>query len=63
MAKLILGKVLKKKKLSKRKFAKLLEIDYSNVWRLFKEGADPKLSTLAKWAKILKCKVRDLIEE
>jgi DNA-binding Xre family transcriptional regulator len=63
MATLNLGKALKRKKLSKRKFAKLLGMSYNNVFRLFRDGQDPKLSTLTKWAKILKLKVRDLIED
>lgn len=63
MAKLILGEVLKKKKLSKRRFAKLLDQRYENVFRYFRDGYDPKLSTLSLWAKALKCRVRDLVRE
>jgi transcriptional regulator with XRE-family HTH domain len=63
MAKLALGEALKKKGMSKRQFAKLLDIEYKNVFRLFHAGADPKLSTLNKWAKLLGCKVRDLLKE
>ena len=63
MAKLALAEALKKRKLSKRKFAQMLGISYHNVFRLFREGQDPKLSTLTKWAAILKCRVRDLIKE
>ena len=61
MAKVILGEILKRKRISKRRFAKMLEIDYKNVFRLFHEGADPKFSTLCKWAAILGVRVRDLI--
>lgn len=63
MARHILFKVLRRKKLSKRQFAKLIGIQYHNVFRLFHDGYDPKLSVLSKWAHALKCKVRDLIEE
>jgi transcriptional regulator with XRE-family HTH domain len=63
MPKVILDKVLKKKGISKRQFAKRLGIQYHNVFRLFQDGRDPKFSTLAKWAKVLKIKVRDLIDE
>lgn len=63
MAKLALGDALKKRKLSKRQFAKMLGMSYHNVFRLFREGQDPKFSTLNKWAKVLGCKVRDLIKE
>lgn len=63
MAKLILAEVLKKKGLSKRQFAKRLGKDYPAVFRYFREGYDPKLSTLEDWAKALNCRVRDLVEE
>lgn len=63
MPKLILAKVLKKKGLSKRQFAKRLEMDYRHVFRLFHADANPRFKTLCSWAKALGCKVRDLIEE
>lgn len=63
MAKIILAQVLKKKKLSKRKFAKLIGMRYDQVFRLFREGHNPKFSSLALWAKALKCKIRDLYRE
>ncbi len=64
MAKLALSDALKKKKLSKRQFAKRLGItQYHNVFRFFRDDRDPKLSTLTKWAKAIGCKVRDLIKE
>jgi hypothetical protein len=63
MAKLLLGEVLRKKGLSKRQFAKQLGERYENVFRYFREGYDPKLSKLVAWAKVLKCRVRDLIKE
>lgn len=58
-----LAETLKKKKLSKRQFAKRLGVDYANVFRLFRPSYDPKLSTLRKWARIIGCRVRDLYEE
>lgn len=63
MAKLILAEVLKKRGLSKRQFAKRLGKDYPAVFRYFRDGYDPKLSTLEDWAKALNCRVRDLVEE
>jgi DNA-binding Xre family transcriptional regulator len=63
MAKLVLDKVLKRKKLSKRQFAKRLEIDYAAVFRYFRAGYDPKLSTLEKWSRAIGCRIRDLFEE
>lgn len=63
MAKFILGAVLKRRKLSKRQFAKMIDMRYEQVFRLFREGYDPKLSLLSRAAKALKCKVRDLVKE
>lgn len=63
MPKLLLEQVLKKRKLSKYRFAKLLRQHYNNVARYFRPGYDPKLSTLATWAKVLHCRIRDLYKE
>ena len=63
MPKLALDRALKKRKLSKRQFALRLGMQYQNVFKLFREGYDPKFSSIAKWAKAIGCKVRDLIEE
>lgn len=63
MAKLILDEILEKKGMSKRQFAKKLGKDYPGVFRYFREGYDPKLSSLEAWAKVLGCRVRDLVEE
>lgn len=63
MATLLLGKILKKKNISKRQFAKRLGMDYATIFRYFREGYDPKLSTLEKWAKVIPCRIRDLFKE
>lgn len=63
MAKLILDRVLKKREMSKRQFAILIDKPYYAVFRYFREGYDPKLSVLTFWAKKLKVRVRDLIED
>lgn len=63
MAKFILGDVLKKKSWSKRRFAMELDERYSDVFRYFRKGYDPKLSKLSKFAKALKCKISDLYSE
>ncbi len=63
MAKLLLAEVLMKKGLSKRQFAKKLGKEYPTVFRYFREGYDPKLSSLEAWAKVLGCRIRDLVEE
>lgn len=58
-----LEKILEKKGVSKRQFSKMLEEDESNVYRYFRDGYDPKLSTLKKWASKLKMKVGELVKE
>jgi DNA-binding XRE family transcriptional regulator len=63
MAKLLLEKVLKRKKVTKYGFAKLLAVPTPSVFRYFRPDYDPKLSTLEKWAKVLEVKIRDLYEE
>jgi transcriptional regulator with XRE-family HTH domain len=63
MAKLILKEVLIKKNVSKRQFSKRLGIPYKYVFRYFREGYDPKLSTLAAWAKALEVKISALYRE
>lgn len=63
MAQLLLAETLRKKKLSKRQFAKLLGVRYENAFRWFRDGYDPKLSMLERWAKALRCKIRDLYRD
>jgi predicted transcriptional regulator len=63
VAKVCLGKILKEKKMTKYRFAKLLKSEYSNVVPYFRPGYDPRLSTVAKWAQVLKISVKDLIED
>ena len=63
MAKLQLQKVLEKKGISKRQFAKLLGLDPANVFRFFRDGYNPTFLMLIRWADVLKVKVRDLIDE
>ncbi len=63
MPKLQLESILRKKALSKRQFAKRLGVPYYSVFRYFRAGYDPKLSTLDRWAKVLKVKIRDLFSE
>jgi site-specific DNA-adenine methylase len=63
MAELLLAEVLKKKKVSKRKFAKMIKTHYREIFRYCEPGYDPKLSTLEKWAKALNVRIRDLFVE
>ena len=63
MAKILLEKILEKKGLSKRKFAKQMGIHYPAVFRFFRPGYDPKLSTLEKWAKVLNVRIKDLVQD
>lgn len=63
MAKLVLERVLKRKKITKYRFAKLLNVPTPSVFRYFRPNYDPKLSTLERWAEVLDVKVRDLYLE
>ena len=63
MSKIVLDKILKKKEISKRRFAKMLGVEYRNIFRVFREGYDPKFSTMQDWARVLQIKIRDLFEE
>lgn len=63
MVKLRLAAILKRKKLSKRQFAKLIHVRYENVFRLFRPKYNPKLRTLEKYARALNVRLRDLFEE
>lgn len=63
MAKLVLNAYLKKQGITKYRFAKMMGLEPSNAHRYFKPDYDPKLSTLTKWAKLLGCKVADLLRE
>jgi transcriptional regulator with XRE-family HTH domain len=63
MVKLILSAILKKKGISKRQFAKKLGVEYYSVFRYFRPGYDPKLSTLAVWSRALGLRIRDLIKD
>ena len=63
VARVVLAKILKEKKITKYRFAKLIGSDYSNIVRYFKPDFNPRLSTLEKWADVLDISVKDLIED
>lgn len=63
MPKLILAKALKKKKLSQRQFAKLMNTNYRNVYRMFRPGYNPRWSKLVKISKVIGLKIRDLYQD
>lgn len=63
MAKVVLNKVLKKKNMTRYRFAKLLGKEYSGIVRYFKPGYNPRLTTLEEWSKVLDVSVKDLIED
>ena len=63
VAHICLGKILKQKKITKYRFAKLVGVEYPNVVKYFKQGYDPRLSTVERWAKALNVSVKDLIED
>jgi DNA-binding Xre family transcriptional regulator len=58
-----LESIVQKKKISKYRLAQLLGVPTSTVFRYFKPGFDPKVSTLERLAKVLELKVRDLLDE
>lgn len=62
MPSLQIAKALKRKRLSRRQFAKRLGIDYKNVSRIFYPDANPRFSDLKRYAMAIGCKVRDLID-
>lgn len=63
MARLTIDKACKKKGVSKRQLAMRLEEKYSNIFRLFRAGYNPRFSRLQEIAKAIGCRVRDLFEE
>lgn len=63
MARLRIRKVLKKKGISIKQFARMTQTDYSSMSRDTRPTSNPTLLRLTRWARLLKCKVRDLLEE
>lgn len=61
--KLLLKEILERRGLSKRQFAKRLGVEYNNVFRYFRKGYDPRLSTLKRWADVLGCRIQDLFQD
>ncbi len=56
--------VLRKRRgLSQRGLAKLAKVSHVTIARLETEKFDPRLSTLRQLAKVLKVKVRDLLDD
>ena len=58
-----LAQIMEKRKISKYRLAQMLGVPTASVFRYFKPGYDPKLSTLENIAKVLGIKVRDLLDE
>lgn len=63
MAKHKLKEILKKKKMTDYAFAKLMGTSQSNIRKYTVDDSDPRLSTLAKWAKALGISIKDLVED
>lgn len=63
MAKIVLAKILKKKGLSKYRFAQLLGQPAYTVYPYFSKDFNPTLRTLEKIARALKVAIHELIEE
>ena len=61
MPRILLEKILREKGISKRRFAKMVGVEYANVFRFFRPGYDPKLSMLKKWADVLEVSIVKLI--
>lgn len=62
MAWLNLAKVLDEKGWSSYRLAKELGVTFNTVAKYYKEGYDPKFSTILRWAEVLECEVEDLID-
>ena len=56
-----LENVLKKRQLTKYRFAQLLKKDIPNVFRMFREDFNPRLDTLVDLARVLECGLDDII--
>jgi transcriptional regulator with XRE-family HTH domain len=63
MAKLILGSVLKRKKMTKMEFAKRMGIKYAAVFAYFRPTYNPTFRMMERWAKVLGVRIRDLFQE
>lgn len=63
MPRVHIERVLKKKGISHRRLAKLLGKEPKNISRLFRDGYNPRFNTLIEIARVVGCRVRDLIEE
>lgn len=63
MPRLDIDRVLKKKGWTRYKFGKALGVPTSNLGRIFKDDHNPSLHRLFEYARVLECKVRDLIRE
>lgn len=57
-----LGEALDKKNMSAAKFADMLGVSPKQLSRLFRGEADPRISEIIRWAKLLEIEVQDLIE-
>lgn len=63
MAILTLEAALKKKKLSKRQFAKRLGAQYHSVFQFFLPSYNPTFKMMNRWAEAAGCKIKDLYKE
>lgn len=61
MIRLTVEEYLARKGISKNEFARRLGIPSQAVRPYFRDGYDPKLSTLQKWCKVLDCRVTELV--
>lgn len=58
-----MAEILRKKKMSKRRLAMALGIDYRRVFSYFRPSFNPTLKTLDRLAKALGVKIADLLRD
>jgi transcriptional regulator with XRE-family HTH domain len=63
MPRITLAQALKRRKISKRQFAKRLGCHYATVFQFFRPGYNPTFKMMCRWAKALDVRVRDLYKE
>lgn len=63
MVKLRIRHHVKRRKLTHRAFARQLGMTERNAYKLYEPGYNPTVRTLARVAKVLRLKIRDLIDE
>jgi transcriptional regulator with XRE-family HTH domain len=63
MARLALKEILAEREISHRKFAEMVKMDRNVLLKYLREGANPTMQTLARFAKALNVSICKLIKE